>query len=478
MHARWLGFAAAFLMGVIATVSFLSLLSSPRTDIRSDTRGKRAPEVNSASGSTARVSSKDEISQLVAYANTSLYRARDVVALQDFAEKLNSSQLSNGAKELLNKYPTPVVSRSLKAILSAWAARDPKSAADFVVSISESRKMQQRIAVEGLLEGWPEGESEVLLGLIERLPRFKERGLPDIFSDYVLQSLLYRAAANDPEGTLETIRRLDLSATMTSDIFQSWASRNPDGAKEWVLQQPLPIVRDRLIRSGIATVSRDAPEKALDWIELLESPAAQESELSFMASQWAQYDAAAVEKLISAQQDPKIREALQRGYLAGLTSVDPAKASALIVSTPGVRENRRLLGDSVERWMGIDRVAALEWVASIPDLPLRSRAIKAATIRWGQDDPAQAIQWFEARVPEGEERRQLIEQINNELREQDSPRFRLRFAEFLDDNKKRELQMRIASEWFRRNPDDAAEWIRNSNLPSGLKNRLLGGTGD
>ncbi|MGH8047373.1 MAG: hypothetical protein ACREKL_09015 [Chthoniobacterales bacterium] len=257
-------------------------------------------------------------------------------------------------------------------------------------------------------------------------------------------------------------------------ILGRWMKTDENGAREWLMQQPPGRAREKIISlQVIALTDGDKPEKALPWIQLMNSQRQRESAVVSMVAAWAATDPAAAAQFVKSQEDPGVRAMAQAGYVVGIAETDPAAAAQMITSSKDNPHAPSLVLPVLQRWINQDINGAAAWVATFPAGDVRNTAIEATMREWSENDPDASLTWLDHQMPAGAERDSLVESIARNLQE-DSPVFAMKFAAALPNPKAREqLQESIARSWVDSSPVAAAAWIHSSSLPESVKSSLL-----
>ena len=91
---------------------------------------------------------------------------------------------------------------------------------------------------------------------------------------------------------------------------------------------------------------------------------------------------------------------------------------------------------------------------------------------WVDSDPYNASVWLQQQ-PAGASRDAAVSSFAQQVATSD-PEGAAKWAETIGDTKMRQSEMeRVANQWMRSNNVAAMSWIRNTNLPEDVKNRLL-----
>ena len=122
--------------------------------------------------------------------------------------------------------------------------------------------------------------------------------------------------------------------------------------------------------------------------------------------------------------------------------------------------------DTMTREIVKDRglIPTLEWAAELPEGPLRGNAWSAAYAHWAAAEPHSAIQSI-IDLPESTDRNQAINGFISAHARQDGETATVWAAEITQPGLREEAMVRAARQFYRQDPEAAAQWFSNSDLP-------------
>jgi len=122
--------------------------------------------------------------------------------------------------------------------------------------------------------------------------------------------------------------------------------------------------------------------------------------------------------------------------------------------------------DTMTREIVKDRglIPTLEWAAELPDGPLRGNAWSAAYAHWAATEPHSAIQSI-IDLPESADRNQAINGFISAHAHQDGETAAVWAAEISQPGLREEAMVRAARQFYRQDPEAAAQWFSHSDLP-------------
>lgn len=285
-----------------------------------------------------------------------------------------------------------------QAAARAWMAEDPAGFHRWLLR----RGMAPDARVTGdLFRAWAKKDPEAAMRAAFNLPQDFNRGLMAL-------NIVMETAINQPGG----LERVLKWAPAAEEQLQRWGWAK----SEWVKSAPPEEIGAMLAGSangekysGALTAyfaghwaGRDLPA-ALAWMRSLPADLRSRASEGIM-SQWAQTDpAAALEYLAGQASSAERGEA--RDALAALAKTDPRAAVEWGDKNLGLADS---MGGIFGTWCAADSGEAKAYALAIEDPELRARALSS----WGNHAEPGDVQTAAAELPEGRDRRMLLDALS------------------------------------------------------------------
>lgn len=310
---------------------------------------------------------------------------------------------------------------------------------------------------------------------------------------------------------------------------RAWAPRDERAALAWAAAIREPVAAGVALREVAEVIVRRDPRAALAQVEALPEELARADARIAVGAAWARMDpAAALDWLGGQRDDPRLRAAM----IFAVGQVEPRRASGLLRELPAGRERAVLAASIGQTWVAQDRAAAMAWAGDlavgaerdaafagietglgVPAVRRRAGVPGQRTIRSrGQGggemilrgDFPEFTAWLATQPPEREREEVLVEfvrqrgpadtgaigrwlaglpgstgrdralQIYLEGRLTGSPAEAAAFLRELPRSDVSDAMIeQVARRWLITNPDAAVPWLRDTNVPGFLKDRLL-----
>jgi hypothetical protein len=141
---------------------------------------------------------------------------------------------------------------------------------------------------------------------------------PSSGRDFTLATLAADWAATAPQEAMTWAASLDANSARSDAMqraFNRWADNDIVAAAQWVADHESSPQADTLIANlvGDTSLSHVAPERALQWSELIRDPVARQSAVQRVISAWSEHDPAAAARF--AEQTPLLNETVRAEVL-------------------------------------------------------------------------------------------------------------------------------------------------------------------
>jgi len=293
-----------------------------------------------------------------------------------------------------------------------------------------------------------------------------------------LQTALAQWAATDPDAALAYAMNLESRRAGTaavSSILNQWAQRDPAAAYEWFKQNlagnpqmvsaaltglfdkmaavdpdmalrnvwQLPQdLRNRALQATVnQMIASGKQEQIMQYFNTLNDSSAQSMLATIFVNQWATYYPAETASWIASLTDPAVR------YRATLTLIS--------------------------KWGYDNPAAAVDWVASLPRDQNWGAEVSRMMDVWAKDAPDKAADWLLTLFPASAQLDPAIQSLVNTVMNT-NPEGAMMWSETITDtNKRYSLMQKVAAIWMKKDPERAAIYITNSDLPNSIKKKLF-----
>ncbi|MEM7790370.1 MAG: hypothetical protein AAF546_03120 [Verrucomicrobiota bacterium] len=345
-------------------------------------------------------------------------------------------------------------------VFSQWAARDPEEARRAALSLPDGQAKVR--ALSGALGEWISRDAAGALEWLDALPRDSTSyyARREIFRDIVRQNFdaareyvdsrenplekrkilenIYVGNLANNKGVDEIVEVFDWMSSVTTgqlydrkvrDTIQAIAERDPERAKEFVLQMPIGNGRKNALGAiGSALAQRD-PAEALAFANSLEFEEEKRQVLSNMS--WR----------------------LARGDVLGASQMILASNDSLVEKQLGTR--------LVDEWSVYNREAAMDFASSLSDEEAKSNAIRSIVKNWMQSEPAEAMLFLETEITDQNKQRNYLKNAFNDWSRQD-PAEAVKWLDALPESAegtKADLYRDVARAYLNHDTYAASEWI-------------------
>ena len=126
----------------------------------------------------------------------------------------------------------------------------------------------------------------------------------------IISSAAFEEASRDPKSALSLGSELqgEDRAQFLEAVARGWARSDGASALAWVLEEPDPVVRERLHRETLLSWGANQPEAALERLSAISDPSWRQEALAKIASEWAVHDTRAALEWANGLADPQQHE--------------------------------------------------------------------------------------------------------------------------------------------------------------------------
>lgn len=357
---------------------------------------------------------------------------------------------------------------ALRAVLSDWAASDPRAAWEWLgeqeglAEFSQLAHMlvratakQSPLAAREMLAALPAGTTRVKLAaeIVSMQAKLDFQGAVDAvlaepdsgLRNYLFERVSTQLLAQGDEKFLQLMREHGIAAGLGSvdEYRMDGEGMSWHGSAGGKTRQS--------VESAASKLALQDPARALAYLGVL-SPESW-SGMQNIAAQWAKKDAPAALTWVTGLPPGEFREIVQKRMIESWAQDSPVEAAEFISQDPSASGDRGLVLALVNRWAATDSEAALRWSlgASLEALPAALGAI-------ARFSPQQAAAEIGA-LATPERRQEGIGEIAGHWRKSDAGAT----VEWLDslpaeDNVLLPIHA-AAKEWAEETPNEASAWI-------------------
>ena len=344
-------------------------------------------------------------------------------------------EIAELARQLQNLPKGPASEARIAAFFKAWATLDASAAFAFADSLRRDLRSE---AFSAVLEGADPSAAGALVPAINDLPK---ESLPPSEKALLLSRAVGKWSQLDPAAAakfLESsgVRGMNFS-TAYHQVASNWAARDPIAALAWAREQTSK--GEHFATSGAITG-------------------------------WWKNDPAAAEAYVASHLGTREDWQLASTLASNIFSEDPERAKEWVRQLPNEDARRQADAGLAIQWGFSDPAAATKWAATLP--PGECKQALAETVGlWAQQDLSAAAEWLGSY--QGAGRDEAVNNFSLSAAAKD-PAVALTWAATISDPKTRAFAERgLASQWLKRDPPAARNWIQNSSLPADEKSRLL-----
>ncbi len=387
---------------------------------------------------------------------------------------------------------------ALSSLVGSVFMRNPDRAVELVMGLPQGNEKTR--AIEMVAAKWVDKDLDGALAFCESLP-------PDVLQNLSHSFLLYRASEKDPERMLQWVDITftgEKHAEALGTVLRQLTNQSPRRAAEVVAGLPFGQDYSSAVMAVSHSWARKDPLGAWEWAR--ELPVGNERNLAFrqISRQMAEQDLAQAENMVLQLEDPD-QQSILLGEVArtmanrdpqealswagslpqdvrtdGYTSVleewsqrDPANAAAFYANSDFLDSSPQLGAFLAANWVSVDPVAAVDWVASLPESDTRQSALRRATSQWLMNDSYRASEWI-AGLPEGELREGAVSTLVFYLRQQQDFASGMEWAlELKNEAGRTGITEGLLRDWSRSDPRAAAQAVLDSGLPGAQQEALL-----
>jgi hypothetical protein len=315
------------------------------------------------------------------------------------------------------------------------------ASAAFQMALTFKNTSQTWAALASVFEG---AEAKDASNLVESLKNLAPGTISPEITQGLLHTGLSKWASVDAAGAARFLDnyRGDVPPSVWQAVAESWGMLDPASAFAWASKQADAVIKEKQMWGAMTA-----------WVKT-DLPAAAEYARAHLDGTLTS------EKLVS----------LAANYLA---ANDPKAAIAYIETLPEGPVKQFAQAMAATKWAHNDPAAAAAWVSSLP-AEAQGEAAVGVVAMWATQDPQAAVNWI--RTLEGAARDSAISAYSGNLARAD-PATALEWAQSIESPSIRTATLdALLHQWLQRDRTRATEWINRSQLPDADKIRLMSRT--
>jgi hypothetical protein len=292
---------------------------------------------------------------------------------QSYFLKLSFSDLAQVAPaELAEMARTGRISASygMRSVMEAWAKKDPRAALAW--SNAHLEGSSKNDALRSVLEQWTRTDPASARGAVESLPPgMRAKFLPDMARSW---------AAADPAQAFawaQSCAPVDRTRAMEA-VIRGWSDQDPQAAAAVLLKIPTDG-----LESSFTTVAsnfaRKQPAAAAQWVAALGNDGLRNRTIRTVMATWGSQDAEATANYLAKMDAGTFRDSAVEGMVQSISDLDPATAATWAASIQGAAARQNSLKRVVVEWRTKDRSGALAFVNSLKPDPFKDELLRNFT---------------------------------------------------------------------------------------------------
>ena len=287
--------------------------------------------------------------------------------------------------------------------------------------------------------------------------------------------IYWLAAQITPANAKQVIEALAKSKPgygATSELFASWARRDPAAALACAEAPPDQAMREAALAGALEGWAENNPTAAADWVEKFPSDSLESATGLEILESLARVDPARALRLAARSRDDFQSAQSLRPFLSEFTKRDPRAAAELAATLPSGAFRSSVLTVVAQQWALADHEAALAWIATWPEgHPSRNysegfykrpadAAMEESLADWVAKDFEPALAWIQNH-PDAVAGKVSIARLA-EAAVQTSPTNAIRLAAIEPPGKARDDALQqIARAWAATDPGAALAWAES-----------------
>lgn len=269
------------------------------------------------------------------------------------------------------------------------------------------------------------------------------------------------AAETDPAGVAGRLAGMSPPGGRQADYMETvaagWARVDPSAAKAWVDGLPAGEPRDRAELAILQHQALSDPAGTVERVLQL-PPSVRDRGMAGVFRAWMDLDSNAAVAWLKAQKPEVLAGALGGGVIDAIADRNPAEAAQLLLRHPTLDRQVGSIDNVVGRWALMDSQGAVEFSRSLPEGPVRTKALKTVGYYLASVDPESALR-LAAALPAADDRRELVEQALRGAGGDDPRQLASWIGRIESGDVRNDAIRRLAGLWSEQDPKAAIAWL-------------------
>ncbi len=324
-----------------------------------------------------------------------------------------SSPADGGASSNLRNRPSSRTPSAAKAATGRTASM-PRSLAALLELTNDNWNAQDSIAFLEAVEGLGASEIAAMMIDLEKLDSNDNRRYR------LCNALMNRWAAIDPDGAWDAatqFKEKNLRQQLISSVIAAISRSDLGKARLMLSEIKDPQTRQNALQSFLNQAAAEDPEEAFRVLASESTGAGSYGYYHTLFVKWAKDDPdAAIAKLSQIKGTTNRQQALY-GIAMALVTSDPNRALQMLEEMPPGQSRGSMVGSISSAWLRHDSDAAMAWINGLPAAD-RSKALQNVTWQLAQEDPAKAAELLSS-LPAGNQSVHQFSQLAGQWAQQD-----------------------------------------------------------
>ncbi len=386
-------------------------------------------------------------------------RFRTEVSLLPVISRKDPSLALRLARSLPSDFWETSESFSANAGLHEWARENPAWAARYIEGMPGFAGESMRSSLVGV---WSEQDPAAALDWALRLRNLEGP------TEEAFEALARRDVANALDrysGVTATLQRY-----WAPVLALQWASSDPASASAWALRQREAGLGSNALLQSLPMWAQADPSAAAEFIRGILPQVTDSSEQLALAQAWVVAEPGLSLDQLRSLVAPENHDALFADVVKNGIATDPNAARAALerIVDPGTR--RTATSGLGVRWGQQNPLQALEWAQTLPSRVDQESAIRSVFEGWATRQPEAAASHLSNL--EASQRDQALVGLVQTVMNQAPADAANRSLQVSDPALQAQLLESTFQRWGRSHPTAAAAWLDQARLPAGLADRL------
>lgn len=277
------------------------------------------------------------------------------------------------------------------------------------------------------------------------------------------RNLLYTLVNLSDDRREEIAKRLSVETELTRMRAAAEAASNPANAWQKALAMEAGEARTQTLWAVARRWFDQSPSAALSALNSVVDTDQRESWRNQLLERWIGTDREAALQWVVSQ-PPSAKRTSRIAEAAAVAAKDSPAEMLALAETLDTRARREVVRGVLEVWAKSDPRAALAALDEMDDRRLKQTTEQSLAFTWAQSDPMAAFEWARARPASDSRTGALLNALRHVA--QSDPGQALALAEDLDGSARADVIDSVLQQWGRDDPRAAAAWLDTSSHES------------